>query len=202
MILSVIRSHCGDGLDIPPFIIGHTYKNASKVSGRRCKANENPIKGMNKARMKDYVDDIAQYVTETSLLVMDRLSSHTALEVRHHLLKKKTQNGDPLFILLFLPAKTAFLISPLDMGAIGAFKSYFHKLDRSSVTLKVPAVHEAWRQVSNDALVNRTFYDAWNSGSIEVQGAKRHRGVRLIRPSQPPEGHLDGLYWTNFGGNK
>ena len=46
------------------------------------------------------------------------------------------------------------------------------------------------------------FYDAWNSGSINIEGAKRHRGVRLDRPGQLPEGLLDGLYWTNYGVNK
>jgi len=227
----------GDGVDIPPFTIVHTYKNASYSSGRRCKTNEDPIKGMNIPRMIDYIDHIAQYVTEPSLLIMDRLSSHTSGVVRQHILKKKTSTGEELFIPIFLPAKTAFLISPLDMGAISAFKSNFHKLDRGTVTLKLRAIHEAWYQVSNQALVNifqncgligseaigalrqrfmksvghlippeleyyKTFYDAWISESIDVPGAKLHRGVQLARPSQLPEGHLDGIYWANFGGKK
>ena len=144
----------GDGVDIPPYIIIHTYKNASIASGRRCNANDEPVKGMNIPRMIDYVDHIAQYVEETSLLVMDRLSSHTAARVRQHIESKRTSNGDVMFIPIYLAPKTAFLISPLDMGAIAAFKSKFHALDRVTLQLKLRAVREAWDHVTNDALSN------------------------------------------------
>ena len=192
---------------------------------------------MNVARMIKYVDHIAEYITETSLLIMDRLSSHTAGTVRQHIHQKKLPSGEAMFIPIFIPAKTAFLISPLDMGAIGAFKSQFHKLNRHTLKLKIESVHDAWGRVSNSSLVSifkncglvgkesmsslrqrfmkevgslvpseiepfQTFYDAWNSGTIDVDGANRHRGVRLDRPKQLPEGHLDGLYWSNYGGNK
>jgi hypothetical protein len=40
------------------------------------------------------------------------------------------------------------------MGAIGAFKSYFHRLDRSSIELKQRAMVQAWAAVSNDTLKN------------------------------------------------
>ena len=129
----------GDGLDIPPYIIVHTYKTASKASGRRCRADEEPVRGMNVPRMIDYIDHIALYVQETSLLIMDKLSSHTSGQVRKHILKKKTPSGEQMFIPIFLPAKIAFLISPLDMGAISSFKSHYHKLDRATVTLKLRA---------------------------------------------------------------
>ena len=33
----------GDGVDIPPYFIVHTYKNASYGSGRRCGATEVPV---------------------------------------------------------------------------------------------------------------------------------------------------------------
>jgi hypothetical protein len=142
----------GDGVDIPPFTIVHTYRNASAASGRRCAANETPIKGMNTARMIDYIDHIAQYVQEPSLLLMDRLSSHVAGAVRRHMETKMTPDGQPLFIPIYLPAKTAFLISPLDMGAIAAFKAHYYRFDRSSIELKLRAVHAAWAAVSNEAL--------------------------------------------------
>ena len=48
----------------------------------------------------------------------------------------------------------------------------------------------------------RSYYDAWVSGSIEIEGAKLHRGVELTLPGQLPEGYMDGVYWTKFGGNK
>jgi hypothetical protein len=63
----------------------HTYKNASQSSGRRCRRNEQPLKGMNVAIMKEYVDHVSLYVEEPSLLIMDRLSSHTAGEVMRHI---------------------------------------------------------------------------------------------------------------------
>jgi hypothetical protein len=224
----------GDGVDIPPFIIVHTYATASYPSGRRCPAGEAPVKGMNTTRMIAYIDHVSQYVQEPSLLLMDRLSSHTAAEVRRHIESKTTASGERLLIPIYLPAKTAFLISPLDMGAIAAFKSRFHALDRSTLHLKLRAVREAWGAVSNDSVSNiclncgivgeedlaslrqrfmadvvgavpselnlfADFYDAWKSGTIEVEGATRGRGVRLDIPDQLPEGHLDGVYWTNFG---
>jgi hypothetical protein len=224
----------GDGVDIPPYIIVHSYKNASAGSGRRCRAGETPVKGMDTSRMIAYVDHISQYVNETSLLVMDRLSSHTAGAVRRHVESLTTPSGERLFIPIYLPAKTAFLISPLDMGAIAAFKAHYYRLDRSTIQLKLRAVIQAWRAVSNDALSNiclncgivgqetleslrqrfmsevvgsvpaeleesADFYDAWESGTINVEGAIRGRGVRLDLPDQLPEGYLDGVYWTNFG---
>jgi hypothetical protein len=223
-----------DGLDIPPFVIVHTYKNASYASGRRCKADETPIKGMNSTRMIDYIDHISLYITETSLLIMDLLSSHYAGVVLLHIATKKTADGDPLIIPIFLPAKTAFLISPLDMGANGAFKSHYYQYDRSTIELKLRAVNQAWDDVSNQSLRNiclncgitgeesiesirarfqkdvvglipeeleefADFYDSWKSGTVDVEGATRGRGVILRKPSQLSEGFLDGVYWTNYG---
>jgi hypothetical protein len=103
----------GDGVDIPPYIFIHTYKNASCASGRRCAAGEVPIKGMDISHMIEYIDYISQYVEEQSLLVMDRLSSHTASEVHHHIDSKVLASGEKMFILILLPPKTAFLMSPL-----------------------------------------------------------------------------------------
>jgi hypothetical protein len=225
----------GDGVDIPPYINIHTYKTASIASGRRCSANDEPVKGMNIPRMIEYIDHIAQYVEETSLLVMDRLSSHTAAAVRQHIESKRTASGDVMFIPVYLAPKTAFLISPPDMGAISAFKSKFHSLDRATLQMKLRAVHQAWDDVSNEALANicrhcgivgtesidylsdrfmkeigshippqmeeeLDFYDAWNSGFIQVEGASRGRGVTLTIPEQLPEGYLDGVYWNYFRG--
>ena len=144
----------GDGLDIPPHFILHTYRNASKSSGRRCGKGETPIKGMNNARMMEYIDHIANYVQEPSLLIMDRLSSHKSGEVIRYICSKKTNNGDQLLYPILLPAKTAFLISPLDMGAIGAFKSHYYRFDRTTIDLKKRAMVQAWAAVSNETLKN------------------------------------------------
>jgi hypothetical protein len=144
----------GDGVDIKPFIIVHTYRNASQASGRRCAANETPIKGVNIDRMIDYIDHISQFVQETSLLLMDRLSSHTAARVRAHIEGKLLPDRERMFLPVYLPAKTAFLISPLDMGANAAFKTHYYALDRSTIELKVRAVFAAWDAVPNEALRN------------------------------------------------
>lgn len=224
----------GDGIDIPPFFILHTYKNASMKSGRRCKSDETPVKGMNNQRMKDYIDHICLFIVEPSLLIMDRLSSLTSKEVLDYIRSKVTKNGEQLIFPLLIPPKTAFLISPLDMGAIAAFKAYFHKLDRHTLSLKKNAVNEAWDAVSNLTLKNiclncgivgeetldsihsrfmkevkglvpeklqdqQDFYDSWVSGSIEVEGVTRGRGVRLQPPQQLEKGYLDGESWTKFG---
>lgn len=231
---TVVLTVRGDGVDIPPYIIVHTYKNASTASGRRCRADETPIKGMDTSRMISYIDHISLYVQDTSLLVMDRLSSHTSAAVRRHIESKMTPTGERMFIPIYLPPKTAFLISPLDMGAIATFKSHYYPLDRSTIQLKLRAVHQAWDAVSNEALCNiclncgivgqesleslrqrfmsevvasvpaeleewAYFFDAWKSGTINVEGATRRRGVRLDIPDQLPEGYMDGVYWTKFG---
>ena len=223
-----------DGNDVPPFFIRHTYSNAAYSSGRRCNANEAPVKGMDTARMIDYVNHVVEFVQEPSLLIVDRLSSHHAAAVKAHIASKLTEDGRPLLQLILLPPKTAFLISPLDMGAIGAFKSHFRKLDRSSLEKKQIALQSAWDAVSNESLLNifrncgmigeeplssvrdrflsgvvglvpqqleeqLDFFDAWESHAINVAGATLGRGVSTEAPSQLPEGHLDGDYWTKFG---
>ena len=104
--------------------------------------------------MMEYVDHIANYVEQPSLLIMDRLSSHTSGEVIRYICSKRTSNGDQLLYPILLPAKTAFLISPLDMGAIGAFKSHYYRLDRSTIELKKRAMVQAWEAVSNVTLEN------------------------------------------------
>jgi len=144
----------GDGVDIPPYIIVHTYRNASYKSGRRCAVHEEPVKGMDIARMKDYIQHLSQYVHKQSLLCMDRLSSHTSAKVIRYIESFKLPSGEKKFIPLLLAPKTAFLISPLDMGVNAAFKAYFHQFDRHTIDLKIRAVQQAWDKVSNESIVN------------------------------------------------
>jgi len=103
-----------DGVDIPPFLIKGQVGNASKASGRRPKKGEKPVKGMYKDHMKKYADHVSQYVTEPSLLLLDRASSHTSKEVIEYFEDFLTGDGQALFKVLLLPAKTAFLVSALD----------------------------------------------------------------------------------------
>ena len=143
-----------DGVDIPPFLIKGQVGNASKASGRRPKPGKKPVKGMNKELMKKYGDHISQYVKEPSLILLDRASSHTSNEVKEYLEDFLTKDGQDLFKVILLPAKTAFLVSPLDNGVIGAFKKHFYNHDRSTFPLKKSAVKLAWDEVSNESIVN------------------------------------------------
>ena len=113
----------GDGVDIPPFFIKHTYRNASRASGRRCEKDAEPVRGMNISRMIEYVRFIADYIEKPSLLIMDRLSSHTSGQVIQEINSLRTEDGKNLLIPILIPPKTAFLISPLDMGVIAAIKN-------------------------------------------------------------------------------
>jgi len=142
----------GDGVDIEPFIIVHKSKKASKTSGRKCAPDETPVKGMDTSHMIRYIDHISKFISEPSLLLLDRLSAHTAAPVRLHIESKLTPSGDRLIYPIYLPPKSSFLISPLDMGALAAFKSNFHKLDRSTLALKLKSVTDAWSQVTNESL--------------------------------------------------
>lgn len=151
---TVVLTVRGDGVDIPPWFIKHTSKTASFASGRRCAGDEMPIKGMNTSLMIEYINHVADHITEPSLLVMDRLSSHKAAAVFQHLRTFVTSTGQQLLTPFLLPAKSAFLISPLDMGAIAAFKSNFYKEKRSTLEEKQQAMQRAWHQVSNDSLRN------------------------------------------------
>jgi hypothetical protein len=180
---TVVLTVRGDGFRIPPFFIVHTYKNASYISGRRCANNETPIRGMNASRMIDYIDHIAQYVKEPSLLIMDCLSSHLAVSVRDYLHNLKTARGEQLLCPFYLPAKTSFLLSPLDMGAIAGFKAHFYKMDRSTIQMKRIAADAAWSRVSKKSLVN-IFSNCGIIGNEELESI-RQRFLRSVQREVP-----------------
>jgi hypothetical protein len=142
----------GDGVDIPPFFVKGEYVNASIACGRRPRVGQSPSKGMTVARMTNYIDHLSEYVSKSSLVIMDRLSSHTSKKVLRYFESKRTADGRQKFIPFLLNPKTAFLISPLDNSAIGDFKRKFYKYDRSTLKLKEAAAYHAWNQVSNRAL--------------------------------------------------
>jgi len=143
-----------DGVDLPPFFIKGQVGNASKKSGRRPEKGKKPVRGMSKALMKEYVDHITPFLSEPCLILLDRASSHTSKEVLEYMKQWKTAKDDQLLIPLLMPAKTAFLLSPLDNGANSAFKAHFYRLDRSTFALKKNAVRSAWDSVSNESLRN------------------------------------------------
>jgi hypothetical protein len=143
-----------DGKDIPPFVIKSQVGNASRASGRRPKPGEKPVRGMNKELMMEYADHIAPYVSEPSLLLLDRASSHTSKEVLAYIEDFLTADDQQLIKPILLPPKTAFLVSPLDNGVNSAFKQHFYQYDRSSFALKFSAIKEAWGSVSNESISN------------------------------------------------
>ncbi len=143
-----------DGSWIPPFYIRSEYANASKASGRRPDPGEKPVKGMNIIKMKEYADHLDKYTDEPTVLVLDRLSSHISHEVRDYFESKKCSDGSQKFKIKLLPAKGAFLISPLDFGFFGYWKAIFHKLDRSTPELKFWAANQAWKQVETDKVIS------------------------------------------------
>jgi hypothetical protein len=224
----------GDGADLPPFFIKTMYKNASYASGRRPAPGAVVEKGMTNERMKEYIDFIAPYVGEPSVLLLDRHSSHTSKGVLDYISSLKLPDGRQKLHPKLLSPKTAFLLSPLDMGAIGAMKQKFYKLDRSTPDLKRRAALQAWHDVSNASILSFfrncgligkerlrsirqrfmkevrcgippdlhdiwNFYDAWKSGSLDVEGVSLPRDVPLERPLQLRNTDLDGIYWNNYG---
>lgn len=169
------------GSDVPPFCIKGQVGNASKASGRRPASGQKPVKGMNKDLMKKYGDHIAPYFTEPCLLLMDRASSHTSRDARNDLLRWKTADGRQLFKILLMPPKTAFLVSPLDNGAISAFKQHFYDYDRSTFVLKKSATKLAWDDVSSESLRNFAIQCGFDStediSSIRSRFEKNVYGV-------------------------
>ena len=109
---------------------------------------------MNLDLMKSYADHISLYVQEPSILLMDRLSSHTSKKARHYIESLKTVDGKQKFFVMFFPAKASFLISPLDNGALSLFKKNYYRYDRSTLEKKEKAAYLAWNEVSNDNLVS------------------------------------------------
>jgi hypothetical protein len=143
-----------DGKDLPPFCIKGQVGNASKASGRRPKAGEKAVGGMNVDLMKKFANHISHYPSEPCLLLLDRASSHTSKKTIAELEDYLTPDGRQMFTVKLIPPKAAFLVSPLDNGVIAAFKKHFYRYDRSNFELKKSAVKLAWDEVSNESIRN------------------------------------------------
>ena len=173
----------GDGVDIPPFFIISEYANASHASNRRPLSNKKPVKGMNNAFMKEWLDYLLHFLTKPSVLIMDRLSSHTAKLTTEYISTLKLPDGRAALTPMFLPPKSAFLISPLDMGGFAAMKAYYYKLDRSTLDLKLAAAKRAWSSVSNDS-VRHFFENCGLVGSESLQSIRK-RLMKQVRCGVP-----------------
>jgi len=145
-----------EGQWIPPFYIKSQYANASYASGRRPAPGKKPIKGMTVQKMKEYADHIEKYTDEPTVLCWDRLSSHKSKEVVSYFESKKCSDGRQKFKTRELPAKGAFLVSPLDFGFFGFWKGKYYKFDRSTPELKFFAANQTWKLITSDQI--RQFF--------------------------------------------
>lgn len=170
---TIVLTAAGDGRKFRPFLIKSMAANASATSGRKPPAGETPSKGMTKERMMQYVDDLVLQLKEQSVLIMDRLSSHTSKIVLDYIKTRTLPDGTPALTPLLLPAKTAFLISPLDMGIISEYKSRFYKRDRSSLALKFQSAKAVWRAIPKDHIINY-FQNCHLIGSDSISSIRTH----------------------------
>lgn len=141
-----------DGVDLPLQYLTSQLVTASAASGRKPEAGKKPRKGMTSEEMKAYCEKFMKYVTEPSLLLLDRASAHTAKLVQQEFASYTFPGGRRAVTIKHFPPKSAFLLSPLDKGGIGEFKGYFYKYDRKTLPLKKLAAVKAWKMVSNENL--------------------------------------------------
>lgn len=146
---------------------------ASKASGRRPEVDQKPVKGMTNLLMRDYADRLDGYVSEPSRLLMDRLSAHTSKATREYIESKKCADGRQKFKICLIPAKGAFIISPLDFGFFAYWKSIFHSFDRSTQQLKFWAANQAWKRVDTEKVKN--FFD-----NCLLTGRKKEDTLRRV----------------------
>ena len=107
-----------------------------------------------KCKMSLWLDHLMNFVNEPIILLMDKLPVHYSKSTKQEIESMRLPDGRRAITMRLLPAKTAFLLIPLDMGAFAAMKTYFYKEDRSSYELKLQAARTAWDKVSNETLVN------------------------------------------------
>jgi hypothetical protein len=151
---TMVATLVGDGSWIPPLYFKGQVANAPKDSGRRPDSNAKIEKGMNNRAMKLYADHLNKHVNRQCLLILDRHSSHTSKVTREYFKSFKLQDGSEKFKLMLLPPKSAFLISPCDMGFFAMWKNEFYKYDRSTYDLKISAADTAWRRMKKDKIAN------------------------------------------------
>lgn len=198
---TMVATIFGDGSHVPPFFIKSMTANSSYASGRRPKPGEKVVKGMTKEKMLEYADHLDRHVTIPTLLLLDRLSAHLNKEVQEKFASFTCANGSKKFTLDWFPPKTAFLISPCDMGLFACHKQYFYKLDRSTYPLKIFAAKQAWREVSEESVIN--FFDNcgligdWDPQALQQHLRRQVRGgipEHLTEVWELYEGWLSGAF--------
>ena len=140
---------------------------------------------MNKEKMKEYADHIDKYVDEPALLILDRLSSHVSRELIDYIESKKCSDGRQKFKTKLLPAKGAFLISPLDFGFFGYWKSIYHKLDRSTPEQKFWGANQAWKQVESAKVIS--FFEGTYLIGSQKESTLRKKLMSQVKGGIPEE---------------
>lgn len=172
-----------DGVDLPLQYLTSQLVTASAASGRKPAPGTKPLKGMTATEMKAYCEKFMKYVTEPSVLLLDRASPHTAKLVQEEFASYLLPDGRQAVTVKLLAPKSAFLLSPLDNGAIGEFKGYFYKFDRRTLPLKKIAAVNAWKMVSNDNLRSYIRNCGWFSN--ESLNSIRSRFMKEVRHGIP-----------------
>jgi hypothetical protein len=171
------------GFWYPPFFIKSQYANASYTSGRRPPLGQKPIKGMTVPKMKEWIDMIDDYVDEPSILLLDRLGAHKSAEVISYIESKTCSDGRKKFKVKLFPAKSAFLISPLDFGFFGYWKPMYYKMDRSTTEMKFAAARKVWKDVEPEAI--KRFFAACHFTGTESKQALRDNLMSHVRAGMP-----------------
>jgi hypothetical protein len=176
----------GDGSYIPPFYIKGQVGNASKASGRRPGQGRKAEKGMSAKKMMEYLDHLDKHVDRPCVLILDRLSAHTSKKVITYGESFKCSDGvTQKFEILFLPPKSSFLISPLDMGFFSMWKREFYKYDRSTYNLKLMAAQQVWKSVESEKIVH--LFENCGIISTEAPSKLRERITKLVQSGIPEE---------------
>ena len=102
---------------------------------------EKAVKGMTANLMIKWLDEVLLPESpHLKYLILDRTSAHTAQIIKEFAAKKKLE-------LLYLPAKTAPSLSPLDNRFFAQFKSKFYGHDLSNSIKKKAAAKEIYEDI-------------------------------------------------------
>lgn len=176
----------GNGTFLKPFYIKGESGNASKASHRRPSPGAKAVKGMTVPNMLKYLDHLDKQVDRQCVLLLDRLSSHTSKKVRDYAHSLKCSDGvTQKFEILLLPAKSAFLISPLDMGFFSMWKRAYYKYDRSTYPFKLMAAQHVWKSIKTEKIA--ALFANCGITSEETPSKLRKRITNQVRSGMPDE---------------
>ena len=138
---SLVIGLVGDGRILPQFMI--ESKPARKRKGQ---VIEKAVKGMTAEIMTQWLLEIfLPNRKDIKYLILDRASSHIANKVKLFAVKNDIE-------LIFMPAKTAPDLSPLDNGFFAQFKSLLHGHPLGTFKEKKETVELILKQISKETV--------------------------------------------------